>query len=451
VNRVDVAIVGGGFSGCTVAAQLARMAPETTAVTLFEDGPLARGAAYGTRHGEHLLNTRASAMTAFAGEPEHFVRWLDGRAQPHEFVSRRVYGDYLEAMANETFSRPGFERVEARVERVEANPQGGYDLRTLDGQTLRASIVILAVGHAPPATDFLPAAMTASDRFVGDPWRFDYRAVEGNVLLIGSGLTALDAVSALRTGGHRGDIEVVSRHGRFPQTHVDKPVPYDAAPLLDAGDTRRLVRSFRQCLNTAAERGYDWRSVVDAIRPHSEALWRRLPQAEQFRFDRHLRSRWELRRHRAPQSVTDALDAYRDSGHLHVYAGRISEYDGDRVTLALAGGRTAEVEPRWIVNCTGPARGAAALDRAPLSGLRRAGALSPATSGRGVRVDESLHPVASDGTPVPGLFVVGPLAGGSFFESTAVPELRDQARAAAVAVISELAGGRSLAASSDRK
>jgi uncharacterized NAD(P)/FAD-binding protein YdhS len=109
------------------------------------------------------------------------------------------------------------------------------------------------------------------------------------------------------------------------------------------------------------------------------------------------------------------------------------------------------VEPRWIVNCTGPARGAAALDRAPLSGLRRTGALSPGASGRGVRVDQSLHPLASDGTPVPGLFVVGPLAGGSFFESTAVPELRDQARAAAVAVVSELAGGRSLAASSDRK
>jgi len=296
----------------------------------------------------------------------------------------------------------------------------------------------------------LPAAMRASDRFVGDPWRFDYRGVEGNVLLIGSGLTALDAVSALRTGGHRGDIEVVSRHGRFPQTHVDKPVPYDAAPLLDAGDTRRLVRSFRQCLEAAADRGYDWRSVVDAIRPHSEALWRRLPEAEQVRFDRHLRGRWELRRHRAPQAVTDALDAYRSAGRLHVYSGRISAYDGERVTVALAGGRTAEIEPRWIVNCTGPARGAAALNRAPLSGLRQTGALSPARSGRGVKVDQSLHPVASDGTPVTGLFVVGPLAGGSFFESTAVPELRDQARAAAGAVLSELAGDRSLAASTDR-
>jgi uncharacterized NAD(P)/FAD-binding protein YdhS len=451
VNRVDVAIVGGGFSGCTVAAQLARMLPESIAVTLFEDGPLARGAAYGTRHGEHLLNTRASAMTAFADEPDHFVRWLNGRAQPHEFVSRRIYGDYLESIAGDTFSRPAFERVEARVESVEPDPQGGFEVRTAAGTSLHASIVVLAVGHAEPATDFLPAAMTQSDRFVSDPWRFDYRAVEGDVLVIGSGLTALDAISALRTGGHCGNIEVVSRHGRFPQTHVEKPVPYDATPLLDAGDTRRLVRSFRQCLQTAAERGYDWRSVVDAIRPHSEALWRRLPKSEQFRFDRHLRSRWELRRHRAPQAVTNALNAYRDSGRLRVYAGRIRDYDGERVTIALAGGATASSKPRWIVNSTGPARGAAALDRAPLAELRRRGALTPAPSGRGVVVDGLLHPVAPDGVAVTGLFVVGPLAGGSFFESTAVPELREQARTAAAAIVAELAANRSLAASTDRQ
>src|SRR6202012_1180221 len=112
---------GGGFTGCTVAAQLARTAPEAFSLTLFEDGPLARGAAYGTRHGEHLLNTRAAAMTALADDPDHFVRWLDGRAEPHQFVSRRTYGDYLEAMAHDTCARPGSAFVPERVTSVEAD------------------------------------------------------------------------------------------------------------------------------------------------------------------------------------------------------------------------------------------------------------------------------------------------------------------------------------------
>ncbi len=130
MTLVDVAIVGGGFTGSTVAAQLARLAPENFSLKLFEDGPIARGAAYGTRHGEHLLNTRASAMTALVDEPDHFVRWLDGRAQPHEFVSRRTYGDYLEQIAAETFSRADFERVEERVASLEPNGDGGFALPT---------------------------------------------------------------------------------------------------------------------------------------------------------------------------------------------------------------------------------------------------------------------------------------------------------------------------------
>ncbi len=442
MSDCEVAIVGGGFSGITVAAQLARLAPEGLSVQLFEDGAIARGAAYGTRHGEHLLNTRASAMTALVDEPDHFVGWLDGAAQPHEFVSRRTYGDYLEAIATDAFARPGFKRIEDRVESVEPLPQGGFSVTDSHGRSSRSAFVVLAVGHASPATGFLPEAMIASDRFVADPWRFDYSAVEGDVLVIGSGLTALDAVSALRTGGHRGRIDVVSRHGRFPQTHTEFPAPYDAAPLLDARDARRLLRSFRQCLAAAASRGYDWRCVVDALRPHSESLWRRLPEAERLRFDRHLRSRWELRRHRAPQAVADALDVYRDSGRLGVYAGTVRSYRDALVEIALANGSTVTLEPRWIVNCTGPARGIAAFDRAPLAELRRIGALSPSPSGRGVAVDGSMHPIGHDGTAVPGLFAVGPLAGGSFFELTAVPELRVQARAAAAAIVKERAAGR---------
>jgi uncharacterized NAD(P)/FAD-binding protein YdhS len=221
-------------------------------------------------------------------------------------------------------------------------------------------------------------------------------------------------------------------------------------PLLDASGARQLVRSFRDAVAAAQERGYDWRSVVDAVRPLSESLWRRLPRAERSRFDRHVRGRWELRRHRAPQAVTDALNVYRDRGRLRVYAGRVRAFDGERVEIALAAGATVESRPRWIVNCTGPARGAAALRRDPLAQLVRSGALAAAPSGRGVVVDESLHPVSADGTPVTNVYVVGPLAGGSFFESTAVPELRLQARTAAEAVVREHLASRPLAAVRDR-
>ncbi len=60
MTELAAAVIGGGFSGCAVAAHLAARAPAGFSLALFEPDELGRGAAYGTRHEEHLLNTRAS-------------------------------------------------------------------------------------------------------------------------------------------------------------------------------------------------------------------------------------------------------------------------------------------------------------------------------------------------------------------------------------------------------
>ena len=103
--ELDVAVVGGGFSGCALAANLARSAPPGFSFALFEPEALGRGAAYGTIHHEHLLNTRAHAMSLFSGEPDHFVRWLGPRGAPSDFVSRRLYGEYVGEVAARALRR----------------------------------------------------------------------------------------------------------------------------------------------------------------------------------------------------------------------------------------------------------------------------------------------------------------------------------------------------------
>ncbi|MBN8645478.1 MAG: FAD/NAD(P)-binding protein, partial [Planctomycetes bacterium] len=72
-----VAVVGGGFSGVTVVANLVRRravgggrAARTMRVAVFEaSGTLARGAAYGTTDDRHLLNVPAARMGAWADAP----------------------------------------------------------------------------------------------------------------------------------------------------------------------------------------------------------------------------------------------------------------------------------------------------------------------------------------------------------------------------------------------
>jgi uncharacterized NAD(P)/FAD-binding protein YdhS len=433
--RCDVAIVGGGFSGSVVAAQLARRTGPDFSALMFEPEEAGRGAAYGTRHGEHALNTRAAAMSAFPDDPNHFVRWLGARAAPQDFVSRRIYGDYVAEIAGRAFERPRFAAIKNRVTSIVRSDGFGFGLQTASGANFEARSVVLATGNAPPNVDVLPAQAVEHPGYVADPWRFDYRPVGGTVLLVGSGLTALDVLVALEASGHRGIVHVVSRRGRFPETHAEGVRPYDVVPVLDTSDARGVLRSFRQHVRDAQTRGFDWRAVVDAIRPECEALWKRLPVGEQRRFDRHLRTHWERYRHRAPLHVDAARERYARSGRLRVYAGRLSAFEAGSATIAVAGGERVVLRPDWIVNCTGPGRNRRLFAREPLATMRDEGILTPEALGLGVRVTGDLVAIDAAGKPVDGLWVLGPLAKGSRFEATAVPELRVMAQAVAIGLL----------------
>lgn len=412
MTAFDCAIVGGGFSGSAVAANLARRAEPGFTLALFEPGEIGRGAAYGTPHGEHLLNTRAQAMSVFADDRDHFVRWLGARGGPTDFVSRRLYGDYVGETAARAFERIRFRHVGDRVTAV-APRDGGFAIESLEGESLHARTVVLATGNPLPADDFLPREVRSHPGYVADPWRFDYRRVGGHVLLIGSGLTSLDVLVALRAAGHRGMIHLLSRRGRFPEKHEDV-IAYDVIPALETQDARTLLRSFRRHVDDAMARGFDWRAVLDALRPEAEAIWRRLSATEHRRFERHLRAQWERRRHRVPPQVDAVRHELAREGRLRSYVGRLRDMQCGRLTIALKVGGTVELHPDWIVNCTG---------------------LGPERGRLGYRPRPDLGALDAVGNPVEGMWIVGPPARSVRFESTAVPEVRGMAETVAFEVL----------------
>ena len=438
---LDVALVGGGFSGCAVAVNLARYAPPNFSLAIFEPHDLGRGAAYGTRHREHVLNTRAHMMSMRSDEPDDFVRWLGERGGPQDFVSRALYGEYLNDRARAALGRSQFTHVRDRVAAIQAQGDG-FILRSSSGARVRARSVVLTTGNPPPQDEHLPLAVRLHPGYVADPWRFDYRAVGGHVLVVGSGLTALDVLVALNGAGHRGQVHVLSRHGRYPEVHADVK-PYDVIPALDTRDARSLLRSFRRQAADAASRGFDWRAVVDAVRPEAEAIWRRVPPAEQRRFARHARALWERYRHRAPQQVEAVRAQYERAGLLRTYAGRIAAMDRGAVTIALRGGGSLAVHPDWIVNCTGVGRTAAMAKDPLLGAMLREGIVSADPSGLGLRVGHDYTAIDSGGDRVPNLYVAGPPVRGSRFEATAVPELRRIAEQVTIELLLVRAGSHS--------
>src|SRR5882757_36022 len=102
----SIAVIGGGASGALIAAHLLKACGDDVRLTLIEPrAQIGRGLAYATENESHRLNVRASNMSAFPDDPDHFWNWL--RANGHRgedrfcFVPRMVYGRYLGALVED--------------------------------------------------------------------------------------------------------------------------------------------------------------------------------------------------------------------------------------------------------------------------------------------------------------------------------------------------------------
>lgn len=443
----EIAIVGGGFSGAMVAVQLGRLAGSNPPrIALFEKGDrLARGVAYGTRSEVHLLNVPAGLMSALPDEPAHFLDWLRARdpdAHHGTFAARRVYGEYLEELLRDCPAPIDFARDEV-VDVAVVDGPGGVRLTTRGGRTLAADRVVLALGHRPPQDPAPWGGPIGHPGYVADPWSpgaLDGLAPDEPIALIGSGLSAIDLAVEARSRGHRGTIHAISRHGLLPCRHAaPPPVPRPHFTLPPSGTqstARTLLRRLRSEAATCQAEGGDWRSVVDSIRPVTQALWRSLDVAERRRFVRHVAPRWEIHRHRLAPAVDDAIQAARRAGQLVIIAARVLSLgeQGGRIAIRLLR-RGAECPEDLVVaraiNCTGPARDIRSATSDLLRSLLTRGLGRPGPLAVGLDVAEDGALVGRDGRPQDRLFAIGPLLKERLWETTAVRELRVQAVALA--------------------
>jgi len=223
-SDVDVAVIGGGFSGTMAAVQLGRRGLK--AALIDGSGRMGRGIAYSTREPAHVLNVRAEVMSAWPEDLEDFSRKVVAEGgTPKDFSERRRFGRYMDEVLGEALESGQVEPVAATA--VAAERDGDGWIVTLDdGRSIKARALVLAIGNQDPAP--MPFAQGISPRrFVNNPWGPEARAADEhlagtdkNVLLIGTGLTAVDHVLALDAHGHHGRITMVSRRGQVPRGHI---------------------------------------------------------------------------------------------------------------------------------------------------------------------------------------------------------------------------------------
>ncbi|KQN42187.1 pyridine nucleotide-disulfide oxidoreductase [Pseudomonas sp. Leaf48] len=457
-NEADILIVGGGLSGAMLAAQLLRQPGKRKVLVIEPRGELGRGEAYSAVELGHTLNGNAARMSVDPDNADDLTQWLseyiaaggwpesDQQQVPISelFPPRGIFGLYAQqrlaqAQALGASNGSSVEHVQAEVVDLQVDPDK-VRLTLSDGRHMQGAFAVLATGMFAAART--PQTQSSGLNAAGlDPW--DVAAMarldpQSTVLIIGSGLTMVDAVVSLEQAGHRGPIEVFSRHGLLPHVRRQPPVWVDfLAEDHRIRTPRQLLRELRRHCRDAIAQGIDWQAPLDTVRAHIGRLWHQATDVQRRQFVRHVRPWWESHHHRSPPLSAELVERLHREGRLRIQAASFqglepSTNDGVGIRIRRRGEtHTTVVHGAALINSSGIEydwrRVARPLPRQLLArGLVRPG---PLALGIAAEVDGAV--VDANGQAASRLFAMGPPLRGIWWESTAVTDVASQAKALA--------------------
>ncbi|TSD32282.1 FAD/NAD(P)-binding protein [Pseudomonas chlororaphis] len=458
----DVLIVGGGLSGALLAAQLLRLPGRRQVRVIEPRSELGRGEAYSAVELGHTLNGNAARMSVDPDNADDLTQWLsdylaaggwpESEQQPvpvsELFAPRGIFGLYVqqrlaEAQAIGALQGSTVTHVRAEAVDLQADAEGAW-LTLNDGQRLRGAFAVLATG-------MFPAARTPQTESSGlnaaalDPWdvsamsRLDPQAT---VLIIGSGLTMVDAVVSLEQAGHRGPIEVFSRHGLLPHVRRQPPAWVDfLAEDPSIRTPRQLLHELRRQCRQALADGVDWQAPLDMVRAHIGRLWSQATDGQRRQFVRHVRPWWESHHHRSPPLSAELVARLHGEGRLRIHAASFKGLEPSaNGRLAIGIRRRGETQTSWVVgdaliNSSGIEYDWRRVARPLPQQLLARGLIQPGPLALGIRADAGGAVVDAQGQVASRLFAMGPPLRGMWWESTAVTDVASQAKALAARLV----------------
>lgn len=457
----SVVIIGGGFSGTITAVNLARLSAAPLHIHIVDNNHNpCRGIAYSTRHSSHLLNVVARNMSALADQPNHFVEWLQTRAEyldapnavvRETFMPRKVYGEYLHslflwysALLTEEKDMQ-FECV--RDEAVDIAVEGSSATVTLaGGKSIKADKVVLAIGNQTPTAFRMRGLDVNSPKYIADPWlgwEQKLPAQDLDLLLIGTGLTMVDSFLTLKDIGWRGKIYAVSRNGLLPLSHFKG---FDYPDVVDDQTAQRsfhdLFGIFKKRYREARASQVNYAILVDKLRPFTQRIWQNFSLTEKRQFNRHLRTRWNVVRHRIAPEIHRQLTEALQQDRLEVIKGRLRECEENKDTLKISvesNGARRVLHVGAVINCTGPKESYIPAGSDLLNNLYERGLVQPDEMNMGIKVNSHFGVVDRAGRTSEMLFTIGAIMKGTLWETVAVPELRSQAFRLAETIAGQLA------------
>lgn len=447
----DIAIIGGGAAAAAVFAELLRQPYRQGVVHwIAGTGTPGRGVAYATADPRHLLNVRAAGMSLLADRPDDFLRYAQQAlpsASGADFLPRALFGDFIQDQLRQGMRQAAVDGVRYRIHApraVRVQREGdGFRVVLGDGTQVTAGAAVLALGAlSPRPLKAVSEGALQSGAYHLDPWSVpEPRVPPRRVVVVGTGLTAIDTLITLAARWPQASLVAVSRHGLLPFRHADGPLaPYPHLPelhatLLASDGVARMLRRVREAM--AAEPGTDWRAVIDGLRPINAALWQALTVRQRRQFLRHVRWVWEAARHRSAPRSHDAVAELMAGGRLQVKAARVVAVEPGQDGLALAlrprgATATTTMAADCVIQATGLDTAVAYASDPLLAQLLRDRLVVPDPLRLGIAATAEGAVLDEQGRRQAGLHAIGTLLRGSLWECTAMPEIRGAARTLAI-------------------
>jgi uncharacterized NAD(P)/FAD-binding protein YdhS len=471
---IRITLVGGGFSAASFAVQLARASAVPLAFTVLEPRPRAGpGLAYAAEDPDHRLNGTLETHGLDPGKPEELAQWCDRHRilerdpealapNGRTYLRRSDFGAYLSEAAPAAVAAAGSTWHHAQdLATGLRDDRAGLEVLTRAGSAFHSDRVVIATGNGGARLPSPLQSLALHPAVIADPLNVASVAAiapAARVLVVGSGLTALDTLSTLVRRGHRGPITAISRRGLrpWPQrppgaaesglgavlARIEGEVPAFVREAGPAPTVRALTRVLRQRIEADGRAGEGWYRAFDDLRDVVWQVWPTLAPAQKVRFLRWLRPWYDVHRFRAPPQNEAMVAAAEERGLVHFETAQLiraeAANDGVRITCRSRDGASPVSTYDVIVNCTGLDPSFGARDNPFLAALLAQGVIRIDDCGIGFAVDAQCRPIGASGAIDPRLRIVGPPTAGTFGDPLGVLFIGPQIRRIVPGVLASL-------------
>ncbi len=451
--QYKIAIIGFGAGGLASLVSLYNHCNLPLQIDIFQTQNLfATGHAYQHDDNHILLNRHHKDMSIDADDPNSFTTWLSRYhptllLQNHGFVSRKIFGEYMQFKFNQIILSQKFtiRCINLEIKDLYQDKES-YNLIATNHQQFHCyQSVILAVGHPQQINHY----RLTSQNYIHTPYptkNLKNIPTNATIGIIGTGLSAVDAALALKENHHTGKINLFNRNGlylkplattNFKQNNYFNEEKILANIARHKNKLRYLLALFNLELkaqystniyevfinhNQSNQDNLQWQNLMYQSGKLFEKCWHLLNTNEQNYFYHHLHKYWQAKRVSMASPNYAKLNVLEKQNEIQFHHGliHIKQYTKDFDFYC----QSKKIKTDFAINATGAPRDVSSI---PLVSNLVKNRYTTYHRHGGIDVNYDTGELKNDITCQQNLFAIGHIACGVYLFTSSMSHILDKA------------------------